>query len=122
MSAAKETARSRGWPLAIALIATLGSVVTALIIVRPPYFGDPGPGFVIPEPSLVQYVLAAACVIIPVAATVRLLLRPSHPWRTIAFMLATVFGLVDLLMGIALVIFAVLAIQAVLRGTWPSFF
>lgn len=122
MTPATVVTTSRRWPLAIAFFALFGSLVAALVIVRPPYMGDPGPGFVMPEPSLVQYVLAAACVISPLAAIVILLLRPSHPWRTIVVMLATVFGLVDLVVGVVAVVLAVLVIQSILRGRWPNFF
>lgn len=122
MSTVRDTTYSRAWPLAIALFAAFGSFVAAWVIFKPPYMGDPGPGFVMPEPTLLQYALAAACVVSPLTAIVVLLLWPSHPWRTIVVMLATIFGLVDLVVGVVAVILAVLVFQSILRGRWPNFF
>jgi hypothetical protein len=109
--------------MAIAGFATFGALVAALLILKPPYMGDPVPGLATPEPviGIVQYALAAGCVASPVAAIVALLIRPSRPWRTIVIMVATVFGLVDLVVGVAAVVLLLLILESVLRGRWPYF-
>ena len=112
----------RTWPLVTAFVAGLGSLVASLLAVKSPYLGDPGPGFVMPEPTLFQYVLAVAFIVPPLVAIALLLFWPARPWRVILVMLATGLGIVDLLTGIAAIIVTLLIIQSVLRGRYPLFF
>lgn len=113
--------RARVWPLAIAVFALFGSIVAALVIIWPPYLGDPGPNYAAPQPTLLQYGLAVACVITPLVAILVLLLKPERPWLTIAVMLATGFGLIDIVIGVVAIMLAILVIQAELQGTFPYF-
>lgn len=116
MASMIKTPKSRRLPLAIAIFAAFGSLLAALAIVKPPIMGDPGPGFVIPEPTPLQFALAAACILTPLVTIGVLLIRPSHPWRTIAIMLATVIGLVDLLAGVVAIVLALLIAKTYLIG------